>query len=72
MSSNVLAVYKALGYTGEQAITGTKSIDNWFSHNPKKNWNNLIKLLPQSKIRMIVINRIHYDMMRSLSVFVNQ
>ena len=30
------------GYTKEQVIKGVKSIDNWFSVNPRKTWTDLV------------------------------
>jgi hypothetical protein len=30
------------GYTKEQTIKGVKSIDNWFAHNPRKTWTDLL------------------------------
>lgn len=43
----VESVYKKAGYTLEQAISGTKAIDNWFSHHTdnKTDWNQVHKLL---------------------------
>lgn len=52
--SSIIAVYEAAGYTGEQAITGTKSIDNWFGDDKNKGatWKDFErsrKLLPTSR-----------------------
>ena len=47
----ILAVYEAAGYTGEQAIYGSKSIDNWFSNRKgdDRNWDDLRKSLAKRK-----------------------
>lgn len=41
----IISVYEAAGYTGEQAIKGVKSIDNWFSQhtNHKVDWDAFIR-----------------------------
>ena len=34
----ILSIYESKGYTGDQAIMGTNSIDNWFADHPRKGW----------------------------------
>ena len=53
---------EAEGYTGEQVIRGTKSIDNWFGKYPKKGWNDLIEEVTSSiKKRGPQVNELRFD-----------
>ena len=44
LSRWVVEMYKSAGYTAQQAIQGTKSIDNWFAKNPDQTWKDLEEL----------------------------
>ena len=57
----ILKMYTDGGYTGQQAIQGVKSIDNWFGAHPKKTWDDLIEVTSSIKKSGPQVNELRFD-----------
>ena len=57
----ILSIFESNGYNGDQAIQGTKSLDNWFHDHQGKGWDDLIRELSSGIKPRHQANELRYD-----------